>query len=322
MKRNDEIYENALKVAHLYYYHGLTTEAIAKEINFSRPKVSRLLSFAREEGLVEIKIIDKNSLIRPVEKGLIERFKALHELSVVSVPETLNKQECLERVAQFTANYLNTVFEPNQLCGLSWSPAIIEVCKHLTQKKIPRLRFVQLHGNYTSNQSGFIARIMYDFTKNYQAKATILPAPAFFDYPETKSALWQEHCIQQVLDIQKKADILLFSICDFESDIKNHQLYLDGFINDKDIESLKEQNVIGEISAIFFRQNGSYADISLNARSSGCSLDLFKNVAHSICIISSSSAIPALTAALDSGYISELIIDEITARNLLEYAQK
>jgi len=44
----------AVKVARLYYEQGLTTDAIATELGLSRPKVSRLLSYARRSGLVEI----------------------------------------------------------------------------------------------------------------------------------------------------------------------------------------------------------------------------------------------------------------------------
>ena len=41
----------AVKVARLYFYQALTTEAIARELGLSRPAVSRLLTFARQSGL-------------------------------------------------------------------------------------------------------------------------------------------------------------------------------------------------------------------------------------------------------------------------------
>ncbi|WP_019011349.1 MarR family transcriptional regulator [Deinococcus aquatilis] len=45
-------------MARLSYLQGLTTDAIAKELGLSRPRVSRLLSHARRSGLVEIRIHD------------------------------------------------------------------------------------------------------------------------------------------------------------------------------------------------------------------------------------------------------------------------
>jgi hypothetical protein len=44
----------AVKVARFYYYQGFTTERIAQELRLSRPKVSRLLTHARQAGLIEV----------------------------------------------------------------------------------------------------------------------------------------------------------------------------------------------------------------------------------------------------------------------------
>ena len=50
--QNQEKIEKAVIVARLYYYQNMTTDAIAKELIVSRSTVSRLLSFAKDEGLV------------------------------------------------------------------------------------------------------------------------------------------------------------------------------------------------------------------------------------------------------------------------------
>ncbi len=47
---------DALRAAQLYYLQDLTMEAIAHELRTSRSSVSRLLSFARESGLVDIQV--------------------------------------------------------------------------------------------------------------------------------------------------------------------------------------------------------------------------------------------------------------------------
>ena len=46
----------ALTAAQLYYMQDQTMEVIARELGTSRSSVSRLLSFAREVGLVDIRI--------------------------------------------------------------------------------------------------------------------------------------------------------------------------------------------------------------------------------------------------------------------------
>ncbi|WP_230290005.1 MarR family transcriptional regulator, partial [Deinococcus sp. 14RED07] len=60
----------AAQVARLYYVQGLTTDAIARELGLSRPKVSRLLSHARRTGLVEIRIHDPQAQPQSLEAQL------------------------------------------------------------------------------------------------------------------------------------------------------------------------------------------------------------------------------------------------------------
>ena len=47
---------DALHAARLYYLQDLTMEAIGHELKVSRSTVSRLLDYAREAGIVEIRL--------------------------------------------------------------------------------------------------------------------------------------------------------------------------------------------------------------------------------------------------------------------------
>ncbi|HEX8884505.1 MAG TPA: sigma factor-like helix-turn-helix DNA-binding protein, partial [Noviherbaspirillum sp.] len=99
-------YINAITVARLYYYQDMTTTDIARELNLSRSKVSRLLSFARDNGLVEIHINDPRDHPQQIEAELKQRF-GLPQAHVVSVRESGGEREWLERVASHAASYLN-----------------------------------------------------------------------------------------------------------------------------------------------------------------------------------------------------------------------
>src|SRR5690606_17556454 len=57
----DRRIEDALWAARKYYLHGVTMDTIARELGASRSTVSRLLSYARETGLVEIRVMPPRS---------------------------------------------------------------------------------------------------------------------------------------------------------------------------------------------------------------------------------------------------------------------
>ena len=73
--KNPEKIADALRVAKMYYYYNLTTEMIAREMNVSRSTVSRLLSFAKEEGFVEIRINDPADHPQQLEEKIRSAFK-------------------------------------------------------------------------------------------------------------------------------------------------------------------------------------------------------------------------------------------------------
>ena len=48
----------AISAAKLYYQSGYSQTEIAKELNLSRPSVSRILQYAKDMGFVRIEIFD------------------------------------------------------------------------------------------------------------------------------------------------------------------------------------------------------------------------------------------------------------------------
>ena len=307
----------AIKVARLYYYQDRSTKEIASEMNVSRSTISRLLKFAREEGLVNISIVDPAEEPRLMEKKIIDQF-LIERVHVVQVPEIAGEAEWLNRVAQYTARYLNTVFESNMTLGIAWGTTLTAVSKYLIKKTTQNSQIVQLNGagNILSMGIEYASEIIMRFADNFQARAHLFPLPCFFDYPETKHALWQERSIQRILKIQEQADLLLFSIGAVNAGIPSH-VYSGGYLNEKDYRELKALDLAGDIATVFFRSNGNYKDIPLNQRASGPELSFFRNK-YGICVVSGFAKVNGLFSALTGGYIKELIIDEPSAQRLIK----
>lgn len=213
MNTEDRIYQESLKVATLYYYHGMTTEAIAREMQFSRPKVSRLLSHARTSGMVEIRIVDVEKALSPLEREIRERY-SLEAVHVVPAPELMGEVVWLERVARFTANYLNGILSAGAVLAIAWGTTISEVAANLIPHPVEGLKIVQLNGsgNTFTPDNRYAAGILQLFAENYQANVMLFPVPTFFDYRETKNAMWRERSVRRIIELQEQADILLYSI--------------------------------------------------------------------------------------------------------------
>jgi deoxyribonucleoside regulator len=313
----DEQTALAVQVAKLYYHQGLTTESIAGELGLSRPTISRLLSYAKRSGLVEIRIHDPQARPQSIEAEFIKRYPFLTP-HIVPVPLDSNENVWLGRVAVATANLLNQILVPRQIIGLAWGTTLEAVSRALTPKLIPELQFVQLNGsaNALDYMSGFVTDTVTRFAKNYGARTHIFPVPTFFDHAETKQAMWRERSLQNVLNIQSQANVLLYSIGSPSARIPSH-VYVSAYLDEHDIEELRVKKVAGDIATVFFRADGSYADIPLNHRASGPDLSITQHATYAICVVSGLGKVEAIRAALNGRLMNHLVIDEVTAQALL-----
>ena len=78
--------ENALHAAQMYYYQNLPMKKIAAELQVSHSTVSRLLSWARSQGLIEIRINDIRGRADTLEESIKLHFK-INSVQIVPVPE-------------------------------------------------------------------------------------------------------------------------------------------------------------------------------------------------------------------------------------------
>nr|WP_243398506.1 sugar-binding domain-containing protein [Deinococcus koreensis] len=308
----------AVQVARLYYVQGLTTDAIAGELGLSRPKVSRLLSHARRSGLVEIRIHDPEGQAQALEAQLHARYGFL-KAQVVSVPQGSSEELWAERTAAAAASLLGALIRPGMRVGLAWGNTMSAVSHALTPRPVPGVTFVQLNGsaNAADFMSGFVTDTILRFARNFSAGAQLFPVPTFFDDPATKQAMWRERSVRHVLELQQRADLLMYSVGSHTAHTPSH-VYSAGYLDAADLAVLAAEGAVGDIATVFFRADGSWEGLTLNARASGPELELIRQAQESVCVVSGLGKVAALHAALQGQLMRRLIVDEITARAVLE----
>jgi len=310
----------AVRVARLYYFQNMTTAAIADEIGTSRATVSRLLSYALDRGLVEIRVHDPQEVSGNLETLIATHYR-LRSIQVVPVAAAASDKETLHRVAAHAAAYVNALVTPSSVIGLAWGTTVSEIADQLLPRHVHDVDVVQLNGSGSGASfiNTFGESIVSRVAQNYGARAHHFPVPAFFDYADTRSALWREKSIQAIRDLQDRASILLFSI---GAEATGSYIHTAGYLGERERQILRDEGLVGDIATVFFREDGSWRDVALNARSSGPDLGCFQRAAHSICVVSGTGKLPGLKAALRGGFINELIIDEPSARLLVEHIRR
>ena len=233
-------------------------------------------------------------------------------------PETATELETLDQVARFSARLLNTLFDSDMILGIAWGTTVNAVSKHLVAKATTGSQVVQLNGAGNTRTTGidYASQIVHRFGAAYGTRVQQFPVPTLFDYPETKLALWRERSIQRVLDLQRRADVVVFGVGAVEGGVPSH-VYSAGYLERRDFTAMKQAGVVGDVATVFFRLDGSHDGISLNDRTSGPDLALLRKVRHRMCVVAGENKLMGLRGALAAGLVSELVIDEVSAGALV-----
>lgn len=311
----------ALKAAQLYYLQDQTMEAIASELNTSRSSVSRLLSHARDTGLVDIQVHS------PLEGGarLERELRARYRISpyVVPAPDSLSDADRLERVALTGARLLPRFIDSNQIVGIAWGSTMGAVSRHLAGKETHNTVIVQLNGagNIESTGIEYASEILGRFGRAFHARGQQFPVPALFDDPATRRALWRERSVRRILDLHERVDVAVFGLGSPVAEIPS-RVHSGGYLDASDRESLARDGVVGDVATVFYRADGSWEDVALNTRTSGPGLDLVRRAARRVCIVSGAQRLDALRGALAAGVITDLVLDEGLARRLVAHGER
>ena len=309
--------DRAHTAAHLYYVQNRTMDAIARELSTSRSTVSRLLSYARAQGIVDIRIRSPHEAPLTLEARLGERFGLTAH--VVPMPRDIAEPERLTRVALGAAHVIHDLVHSELTVGVAWGSTLAAVSTHLVPKSVHEVTFVQLNGSGNTRTTGILyaSEILSRFGEAYGGSVQQFPVPAFFDDPETKRLLWRERSTRRILETQAKMGLVVFSVGSARARVPSH-VYAGGFLEAADRKALAAQDVVGDVATVFYRADGSSDGIALNERATGPDFAALRQVPRRCCIVAGESKLASLRGAIAAGLVTDLVIDEGTARALAE----
>jgi len=122
-----------------------------------------------------------------------------------------------------------------------------------------------------------------------------------------------------VLELQSQADIALFSVGAVSGGVPSH-VYAAGYLEPEDVALLDGEGVVGDVCTVFLRADGTYRDISINARATGPTPHQLQRIPRRLCAVAGDNKVAPLRAALAAGVVTDLVLDEVTAARLDEGA--
>lgn len=311
--------ENArmlVDVAYLYYDENKKQSEIAKELNISRSLVSRYLTKAREEGIVQFVIHDE--FINPyykLEQQLKEKF---HLNDVICVNSSSNKKIQQQRVATAGGKYLIQHLKNNDIVAVAGGTTINEVANSIkAPAHVSNITFVSIVGGIGEEHRNLQSNFICDqFASKTNGNSKSLYAPVIVDSIDAKNIFVSQSYIKDVLDTAKRADIALLGIGGHPKNSSIAQAY-ENHLNTQ--ENFNPSEIVGDFCYRFIDKTGNFVDCEWNKRLISLEVDSIKEIPNVIAIAEGAEKLKGVLAVLKANLINTLIIDEESSRELLKY---
>ncbi len=304
-----------VRVAELYYDENKTQDEIGALLGISRWKAGRLLTHARESGIVRIEIVHPRARRLGLERELCARFE-LSDAVIVPDPDTRSDSDATIRVAQAAADYLTSLRPVPRVLGVSWGRTLNEVADRLPDGWATGVTVVQINGGVSLNRrSGGAATLASTIAQRGGGQAVLLPSPAILERIETKRAIEADRTVADVLARAATASAYLYSagVADASSVLVDS-----GYLTPDDVTELVRKGAVGDVVGRYIDADGNIVDPGLDERTVGLGLDELRSSATAIFVVAGSSKHDVARAIVMSGLCTVLVSDESTARALLE----
>lgn len=308
-----------VRAARLYYEHGRSQTEVAAELALSRSNVSRILTQARDRGIVEITIHDPDGPPRrdeTLETALGSAF-SLREVHVVSAPRTSG----MEAVARQGATLLAARAPQVGSIGVSWGQTVQSVALQLeTQNLRPAPRVLPLVGGHSAlDQLDAGESVLRVLASRLGARPETLYAPALLESATAVDTLRSESSIGRVLADAAQVELALVGMGSAGVHSSPHIVSLMK-LSESEHAAFEKQHPVGDVCGRFVDAHGIPLGAPTDQRVLAVTFSELLRVPEVVGVAAGAEKAPGVLGVLRSGAIHTAVFDVELAREILARA--
>ncbi len=305
-----------VQVAESYYLENKNQAQIAAEFGLSTATISRLLSRAREEGIVRINIVRPQARHGSLEAGLRQKY-GLAEAIVAGMPAGITDDEAARRILGLVAApYIDALIRPGTVVGIGRGRTLAALAEGLQSLATPRqITVVQILGEYGVQNSPMrtseITRLM---AESYSGNSYYLNVPAQVEDRTIAEALRRAPGISDVIAVFDRLDMALVGV----GPLRGSPLEASQLLSAQHLANLEAAGAVGEICGHYFDSAGRSVDAAYSGCAMGISWNQLQHCPRVVAVAAGNAKIEPLRALAAARLIHVLATDELTARQILE----
>lgn len=300
----------ATRIAWLYYVEGLTQDEVANKVGMNRSRVLRILSAARQDGTVQIRVTTRLSHCVELERTLEKRW-GLTQAIVLPTPQDEAKLGAI--IGAEVGAYISQALSANMTIGLGWGKTLSAAVPAIVPRNPDGIRVMSLLGGLTrvsdQNPSEFAWRV----AARLGAECYMMAGPVFAPDPVTRDALAAHTGMSDIFLRARSLDMAIVSV----GDLRPHSVFRQyGLLTSEELASLERAGAIGDVLCHFVDADGNIVDHPVNRRVLAVNPNDLRGTRNIILASGGWYKFGVIRAALKLLQPSVLIVDELVAERL------
>ena len=305
-------------VAELYYLREQSQSTIADLTGFSISKVSRLLSQAREAGVVRI-------TVQPAPDQLAEQAAAMAAaLGISDAHVTPGRGDDPARATRLcavaAAPWLAALVPEAGVLGLAGGYTISALVDALPHRRCAHLTIVPLVGGWDPETPHLdINELARRAAAQLECRYQLLHAPGRLDSIEVKQALMADSAIRITTDYWDRLSLALIGISGGPLADPGYTTVMER-LERADRRRLASRGVVGDMVGHLFDASGRIVDDPASERTIAAPVSALRRAARVIAIAAGRHKVEGIIGACRTGLIHTLVTDQPTAEAITRRA--
>jgi DNA-binding transcriptional regulator LsrR (DeoR family) len=307
-----------IKAARMYFLDGRSQDDVARALGTSRSNVSRMLTAARAQGIVEIRVHDQISREKDLEQALDERFHLEH----VQVAAFRPGVDALAAAGDLAAQWLDESLRDGHVLGLSWGTSLQAMVESFSVDQPRSVEVVPLVGGLSTADSLVAGQeLVRELAGRLGATYRYLHAPALLRSEIARDALLAEPAVADALHRARTADIAMVGIGAVGTGSSSEML--DGLgLSASERKAFLATKPVGDTCCRFFDADGQAIRGVVQDRVLAVDLEDLRRIPTVIGVATGVEKAPGVLGALRGELVDGLIIDASLALALLSEPRK
>ena len=311
-----------IKVAKLYYHGNCSQDEIARLMGYSRPRVSRMLTMARELKIVEFRISESPIELELMTKQLRERLGLKY---VRILPSESGRLGTMYAAGISAGEYINDILRPGMFIGISWGATLdVTVSQLKPKKQYDTVKVVQMIGGSPSSSFNIDSReLTIRLANKLGASYSILQTPQYVSSKAVRDMLLNEPEIKSHFRLLDRLDAAIVGIS--STNPEHSAAYRAGYISIDEATALAEDGFVLDVNGTRVFKDGSVRTCAMNDKLMALPPEGIKRIPTVIAVAVGEDKAETIAAAAKGGFFNVLITDELAAISILgrtEQSQK